>query len=214
MRAAVTMLKRAFDLLAVVISAPLWVPLLAAVSLLVAMKLGRPVFFRQRRPGLRGEIFELVKFRTMLDAVDAEGRQLPDAERLTSFGRKLRSSSLDELPELWNIIRGDMSLVGPRPLLIAYLSRYDSRQARRHDVRPGLTGLVQVGGRNALTWEAKFEMDVRYVETRSFWLDLKILLLTVKAVLFREGISARGEATMPEFFPTQGREQTSEGKAP
>ena len=214
MRAAVTMLKRVFDLLAVVISAPLWVPLLAVVALLVAAKLGRPVFFRQRRPGLRGEIFELVKFRTMLDAVDGAGRTLPDAERLTAFGRKLRSTSLDELPVLWNVLRGDMSLVGPRPLLIAYLSRYNSRQARRHYVRPGLTGLVQVGGRNALTWEEKFELDVRYVETRSFGLDLKILLITVKAVFFREGISAQGEATMPEFNPTPARSADRGDPAP
>jgi lipopolysaccharide/colanic/teichoic acid biosynthesis glycosyltransferase len=196
------MLKRLFDLVVVVATAPLWVPLLAAVAVLVRVKLGAPVFFRQRRPGLRAEIFELVKLRTMRDACDAAGRPLPDAERLTAFGRWLRSTSLDELPELWNVLRGDMSLVGPRPLLIEYLPRYTPRQARRHEVLPGLTGLAQVKGRNALSWEEKFEWDVRYVETRSFWLDLKILLLTVKAVFFREGISARGDATMPEFNPS------------
>jgi len=196
------MLKRAFDLLAVVVAAPLWIPLLGVVALLVRCRLGAPVFFRQRRPGLRGEIFELIKFRTMLEARDASGRPLPDAERLTPFGRWLRASSLDELPELWNVLRGEMSLVGPRPLLIEYLPRYSARQARRHEVRPGLTGLAQVSGRNALTWEEKFEWDVRYVETRSFWLDLKILVRTLKAVFFREGISAVGDATMPEFNPS------------
>lgn len=195
------MLKRAFDVLAVIVTLPLWVPVVAVVALLVRSKLGAPVFFRQRRPGLNGRVFELVKFRTMRDARDPAGRLLPDAERLTSFGRWLRASSLDELPELWNVLRGDMSLVGPRPLLVEYLPRYNRRQARRHEVRPGLTGLVQVRGRNALSWEDKFEWDVRYVETRGFWLDLKILLLTIKAVLFREGISAKGDATMPEFNP-------------
>ena len=194
-------MKRASDLAAVIVTAPIWAPVLALVAALVRIKLGSPVLFRQRRPGRRGEIFELVKFRTMRDAADASGRPLPDAERLTRFGRWLRASSLDELPELWNVLRGDMSLVGPRPLLVEYLPRYSERQARRHEVRPGITGLAQVMGRNALTWQEKFEWDVRYVDTRSFWLDLKILALTLKAVIFREGISARGEATMPEFDP-------------
>ena len=196
------MLKRAFDLVAVVATSPIWVPVLGFVAILVRLKLGAPVFFQQRRPGLHGEIFELFKFRTMLDTREAAGRLRPDAERLTPFGRWLRTTSLDELPELWNVLRGEMSLVGPRPLLIEYLPRYSERQARRHEVRPGLTGLVQVMGRNALSWEEKFEWDVRYVETRSFWLDLKILLLTIKTVFFREGISARGDATMPEFNPS------------
>ena len=196
------MLKRAFDLLAVMVAAPLWVPLLGIVALVVRSKLGSPVFFRQKRPGLHGAIFEVIKFRTMRDARDASGRPLPDAERLTPFGRWLRASSLDELPELWNVLRGEMSLVGPRPLLVEYLLRYSVRQARRHEVRPGLTGLTQVNGRNALTWEDKFEWDVRYVEMRSFWLDLKILMRTLKAVFFREGISAAGDATMPEFKPS------------
>ena len=195
-------MKRTFDLLATVLTAPLWLPLLAVVAVFVRVKLGSPVLFRQKRPGLNGEIFELLKFRTMTDARDAEGRLLPDAVRLTPFGQMLRSTSLDELPELFNILSGDMSLVGPRPLLVQYLERYNARQARRHEVRPGLTGLVQVKGRNALSWDEKFEWDVRYVETRSFWLDLKILLLTLKTVLFREGINAAGAATMPEFKPT------------
>lgn len=193
------MIKRAFDLLAVILTAPVWLPLMAIVALLVRVKLGSPVFFRQQRPGKHGRIFELIKFRTMTDARDASGTLLSDAIRLTEFGKWLRASSLDELPELLNVLRGDMSLVGPRPLLVQYLSRYSPRQSRRHEVRPGLTGLAQVMGRNALSWEEKFELDVRYVETQSLWLDLRILVLTVKAVLFRTGISARGEATMPEF---------------
>ena len=196
------LLKRTFDLVAVLAAAPLWVPLVGIIALLVRAKLGSPVFFRQKRPGLHGAVFEVIKFRTMRDDRDATGRLLPDAERLTAFGRWLRASSLDELPELWNVLRGEMSLVGPRPLLVEYLPRYSARQARRHEVRPGLTGLTQINGRNALTWEDKFEWDVRYVETRSFWLDLKILMRTLKTVFFREGISAAGDATMPEFKPS------------
>lgn len=195
------MVKRAFDLFLVLLTAPIWFPVIAVIAVLVRWKLGSPVFFRQRRPGRGGAIFEMVKFRTMTDARDAAGQLLPDAVRLTPFGRWLRATSLDELPELWNVLRGDMSLVGPRPLLVQYLERYSPRQARRHEVRPGLTGLAQVMGRNALSWDEKFEWDVRYVEQRSFWLDLKILALTVKAVLFRHGISAAGDATMPEFDP-------------
>jgi len=192
-------LKRFFDLLVVIITCPLWLAVMAVVAVLVRVNLGRPVFFRQGRPGLGGKIFELIKFRTMREARDATGKPLSDAERLTRFGKWLRAASLDELPELWNVLRGDMSLVGPRPLLVQYLPRYNSRQARRHEVRPGITGLAQVMGRNALSWEEKFEWDVRYVETRSFWMDLKILGMTVKAVIFRKGISAQGEATMAEF---------------
>jgi sugar transferase EpsL len=206
------MLKRTFDLLAVLLSAPAWVPVLLAIALLVRIKLGSPVFFRQKRPGLHGRIFEMIKFRTMTDARDPSGQLLPDAVRLTPFGRFLRSTSLDELPELFNVLRGDMSLVGPRPLLIQYLDRYTPRQARRHEVRPGITGLVQVKGRNALTWDEKFEWDVRYVETRSFWLDIKILFLTVKAVLFRTGISAQNDATMPEFVGSQGGARQPKGE--
>ena len=202
-------MKRLFDLLLVILALPVWLPVLAVVAVLVRFKLGTPVFFRQKRPGLHGRIFEMVKFRTMTDARDAQGQLLPDAVRLTPFGRFLRSSSLDELPELWNVLKGEMSLVGPRPLLVQYLDRYSERQARRHEVKPGITGLAQVMGRNALAWEEKFEWDVRYVETRSLALDVKILFLTVKAVVFRTGISAAGEATMPEFrgaaVPAAGR---------
>jgi lipopolysaccharide/colanic/teichoic acid biosynthesis glycosyltransferase len=196
------LLKRCFDLAVVLLVVPLWLPVVLGLAILVRLKLGRPIIFRQHRPGLNNRIFELVKFRTMLNATDASGRPLPDAERLTPFGRLLRASSLDELPELLNVIRGEMSLVGPRPLLIEYLPRYSHRQARRHEVLPGLTGLAQINGRNALTWEQKFEWDVVYVETRSLWLDIRILLVTVVKVLRRDGISAQGDATMPEFKPT------------
>ena len=193
------MIKRSFDLVVILFALPFWAPVLVIVAFLVRLKLGKPVFFRQKRPGKDARIFEMIKFRTMTDARDTAGKLLPDAVRLTRFGRCLRSTSVDELPELLNVLRGDMSLVGPRPLLVQYLERYSPRQARRHQVRPGITGLAQVMGRNALTWEQKFEWDVRYVETQSFWLDLKILALTAKIVLVREGISATGDATMPEF---------------
>lgn len=179
--------------------APVWVPAILLIALLVRTRLGSPVFFRQQRPGQGARVFEMIKFRTMTDGRDESGQLLPDAQRLTPFGRFLRSTSLDELPELLNVLRGEMSLVGPRPLLVRYLERYSPRQARRHEVRPGITGLAQVMGRNALSWEEKFEWDVRYVETQSLWLDVKILLMTVKAVFVREGISAAGEATMSEF---------------
>ena len=191
--------KRCFDLLLVILFIPIWVPVLAVVALLVRLKLGTPVLFRQKRPGLNGEIFELTKFRTMRDARNADGELLPDSERLTSFGRLLRESSLDELPELINILKGEMSLVGPRPLLIEYLPLYSEVQGRRHDVPPGLTGLAQIKGRNSLDWNEKFAWDVTYVESRSLGLDLKILVLTVWTVFQREGISAQGEATMPKF---------------
>ena len=173
------MAKRVFDLAAVLVSAPFWLPLLLAVAVLVGIRLGAPVFFRQPRPGRNGQVFQMIKFRSMTDERDAAGNLLPDAVRLTSFGLWLRATSLDELPELLNVLRGDMSLVGPRPLLVKYLPRYSARQERRHEVRPGITGLAQVMGRNALTWDEKFEWDVRYVETRSLALDLRILLLTV-----------------------------------
>ncbi len=198
------MLKRLFDLLVVISAALFWLPVLAVVAILVRIKLGAPVFFRQKRPGKGGVIFEMVKFRTMTDARDTEGKLLPDAVRLTAVGRFLRSTSLDELPELLNVLRGEMSLVGPRPLLVQYLSRYSPRQMRRHEVRPGITGLAQVKGRNALSWEEKFEWDVRYVETQSMWQDITILALTVKTVFVREGITAKGDATMPEFRGTGG----------
>jgi lipopolysaccharide/colanic/teichoic acid biosynthesis glycosyltransferase len=196
-------MKRLFDLLLVLLSLPLWGPLLLVIALVVRLNLGSPVFFRQKRPGLNGVVFELIKFRSMRNALDANGRPLPDAERLTPFGRLLRASSLDELPELWNVIKGDMSLVGPRPLLVEYLSRYTPEQARRHLVRPGLTGLAQVSGRNAITWEEKFRKDIFYVENHNFFLDLKIIAQTLLKVLRRDGISAVGDATMPEFNPPQ-----------
>ena len=194
-------IKRYFDLAAVIISSPIWVPLFAAVAFLVRWKLGSPIFFRQKRPGCGEQIFEMIKFRSMREAVDSNGRALADAERLTSFGRRLRATSLDELPELINVLRGEMSLVGPRPLLVEYLMRYSNEQRRRHLVSPGLTGWAQVNGRNALSCEEKFALDVWYVENRSFRLDLLILFLTVWQVLSRKGVSAHGEATMPEFKP-------------
>lgn len=161
--------------------------------------MGSPVFFCQTRPGLDGHPFTMIKFRTMKDALDAEGNPLPDSERLTAFGQFLRSSSLDELPELWNVLKGDMSLVGPRPLLMEYLPLYSPEQYRRHEVQPGVTGWAQINGRNTLSWEDKFALDVWYVDNRSLWLDIKILFLTVKKVVVRDGISADGEATMPKF---------------
>lgn len=174
-------------------------PIMIVVTILVRSKLGTPILFKQTRPGLNGKPFEMVKFRSMKDAVDANGNLLPDDERMTPFGDKLRSSSLDELPGLWNVLKGDMSLVGPRPLLVQYLPLYNKEQARRHDVRPGITGWAQINGRNAISWEDKFALDVWYVDNRTFLLDMKILFLTVKKVFIKEGISAEGEATMPAF---------------
>jgi sugar transferase EpsL len=191
--------KRLLDLAAVVLAAPVWVPALGVLAALVRARLGAPVFFTQTRPGRDGEPFTLIKFRTMTDARAADGAPLPDAERLTPFGRWLRATSLDELPELINVLRGDMSLVGPRPLLPQYLERYSARHRTRHDVRPGITGLAQVSGRNALRWSDKFDLDVEYVERCSPALDAAILWRTAVAVVRREGISAAGEATMPEF---------------
>ena len=193
-------MKRGFDLLLVCLTAPAWLMGLGLVALLVRKKLGAPVLFRQTRPGRHGRLFTLLKFRTMSDARDRAGQLLPDAQRLDAFGRWLRATSLDELPELFNVLRGDMSLVGPRPLLVQYLARYTPEQARRHDVRPGITGWAQVHGRNALCWEERFAMDLWYVEHRSLWLDLGILGRTVARVLKREGINAPGVATMPEFL--------------
>ena len=191
--------KPAVDRAAVAAALVVLSPVMGGVALAVARKLGRPVLFRQTRPGLRGEPFEMVKFRTMTDARDASGALLPDADRLPPFGQFLRSSSLDELPELWNVLRGEMSLVGPRPLLMRYLDRYTPEQARRHDVRPGITGLAQVSGRNALSWDDRFRLDVQYVERCSLRLDAWILWTTIARVVRRDGISAAGEATMPEF---------------
>ncbi|MBC7617811.1 MAG: sugar transferase [Candidatus Saccharibacteria bacterium] len=192
-------MKRLFDLLVASLALLLLcVPLLFLIWQ-VRRKLGSPVFFRQARPGLHGRPFEMIKFRTMTDARGPDGQLLPDAVRLTAFGRFLRATSLDELPELWNVLKGDMSLVGPRPLLMEYLPLYSPEQTRRHGVRPGITGWAQVNGRNALSWEEKFKLDVWYVNNRSLWLDIKILWLTVCKVLVREGISADGEATMSKF---------------
>ena len=196
-------MKRLFDFTAALLGLlVLALPLLLLI-ILVRRNLGSPVFFRQTRPGLHGQPFQLIKFRTMRDATDAQGNSLPDAERITPFGSFLRSTSLDELPELWNVLKGDMSLVGPRPLLMEYLPLYTPEQARRHEVKPGITGWAQVNGRNALSWEEKFALDVWYVDNQSFWLDLKIIALTIKKVLLREGISAQGEATMPRFTGSQ-----------
>jgi lipopolysaccharide/colanic/teichoic acid biosynthesis glycosyltransferase len=174
-------------------------PVIFVVVVLIRLKLGSPIFFTQERPGLDGKPFKILKFRTMLDATDKHGKQLPDEQRMTSFGSFLRSASLDELPGLFNVIKGDMSLVGPRPLLVQYLPLYSDEQARRHNVRPGITGWAQVNGRNAISWEDKFSFDVWYVDNQSFWLDLKILLLTVKKVLMRDGITAEGCVTAEPF---------------
>ncbi len=192
-------MKRLFDLLASAIGLLVLAVPLALLAWQVKRKLGSPVLFTQVRPGLHGKPFRMVKFRTMTDARDASGALLPDAQRLTPFGRFLRASSLDELPELWNVLRGEMSLVGPRPLLMEYLPLYSPEQARRHEVRPGITGWAQVNGRNAISWADKFALDVWYVDHRSLWLDMRILWLTVRKVLVRDGISAAGEATMPRF---------------
>ncbi|MBY7928258.1 sugar transferase [Vibrio fluvialis] len=193
------MLKRTFDFVVSLGILLFLSPIIAIVAWKIRKNLGTPVLFRQTRPGLHGKPFEMVKFRTMRDAVDTEGYQLPDSERMTSFGNKLRNSSLDELPELWNVLKGEMSLVGPRPLLMQYLPLYNSEQLRRHEVRPGVTGWAQVNGRNAISWEDKFKLDVWYVDNRSLRLDIKILFLTVKKVFVKEGISAYGHVTMPEF---------------
>jgi len=196
-------MKRAFDILASVSGLIILSPLYLVLWVLIRQKLGSPALFRQKRPGKKREIFELIKFRSMSDACDEEGNPLPDEERLGSFGKMLRSTSLDEAPELWNVLRGDMSLVGPRPLLIEYLPLYNETQARRHDIRPGLTGWAQVNGRNATSWEERFEMDVWYVDNRSFWLDLKIIWLTIATVLKRDGVEAEGHVTMPKFEGTK-----------
>ncbi len=194
-----TLIKYSLDRLAAALALVLLSPLLITLALLVRAKLGSPIFFRQQRPGLRGRPFNILKFRTMTDDRDAQGNLLPDAQRLTPFGRWLRSTSLDELPELINIARGDMSIVGPRPLLMRYLPLYTPEQSRRHLVKPGLTGWAQINGRNAISWEEKFRLDTWYVDHWSLWLDLKIILLTVIKVVRREGISEQNQATMSEF---------------
>jgi lipopolysaccharide/colanic/teichoic acid biosynthesis glycosyltransferase len=192
-------LKRSLDLFLVLVSSPIWLLVLLILFLVIRIKLGSPVFFRQGRPGLNAVPFNLIKFRTMTNQRDKDGNLLPDEERLVPFGKWLRSTSLDELPELINVLNNEMSLVGPRPLLMQYLPLYSPRQARRHEVKPGITGWAQVNGRNALSWEEKFDLDVWYVENQSLWLDLKILCLTSLKVFSREGISAPGSATAPFF---------------
>jgi sugar transferase EpsL len=192
--------KRIFDTTATLVGLLFLSPFFILLYLLVASKLGFPVLFRQERPGLHGRIFLMNKFRTMTDERDVNGNLLPDADRLTSFGKFLRSTSLDELPELFNVLKGDMSLVGPRPLLVRYLDRYTPEQSRRHEVKPGITGWAQINGRNAISWEKKFELDVWYVDHCSFLLDLQVLYLTVLKVVKRDGISQSGEATMTEFM--------------
>ena len=193
------MLKRAFDIAASTSALVVLSPVLAITAYKVKKELGSPVLFRQTRPGLHGRPFEMIKFRTMKDATDKEGNALPNSERLTEFGKKLRASSLDELPELWNVLKGDMSLVGPRPLLMEYLPLYNAEQAKRHNVRPGVTGYAQVNGRNSLSWEDKFKLDTWYVEHQTFLLDMKILLKTVKKVIIKDGINQSEEVTMTRF---------------
>jgi lipopolysaccharide/colanic/teichoic acid biosynthesis glycosyltransferase len=192
-------MKRLFDISVSLVSLLIFALPLLVLGCLIRLKLGSPVFFTQVRPGLSGKLFLMVKFRSMTDERSQDGSLLPDAERLTSFGALLRSTSLDELPELWNVLKGEMSLVGPRPLLVEYLPLYSPEQARRHDVRPGITGWAQVNGRNAISWEEKFALDIWYVENQSLWLDIKILWLTMRKVLVRDGINAAGEATASPF---------------
>ncbi|QIC65940.1 sugar transferase [Acinetobacter schindleri] len=202
------MLKRLLDIIIASIALILLSPLYFYVAHKVKKNLGSPVLFRQVRPGLHGKPFEMIKFRSMKDAVDAQGNPLPDSERLTPFGKMLRSSSLDEMPELWNVIKGDMSIVGPRPLLMEYLPLYNQEQAKRHLVRPGMTGHAQVNGRNAISWEEKFKLDTWYVENQSIWLDFKIMFKTVHKVLAKDDISAEGEATMTRFTGSQHKDET------
>jgi len=192
-------MKRVFDFIVAFCALLTLLPVIVIVALLIRFKLGSPILFTQDRPGLNGTVFKMMKFRTMLDAKDKHGNLLPDNERMTKFGAFLRSTSLDELPGLFNVLKGDMSLVGPRPLLVQYLPLYSTEQARRHNVRPGITGWAQVNGRNAISWEDKFKLDVWYVDNQSFWLDTKILFLTVKKVFVREGISADGHVTIEPF---------------
>ncbi len=201
------MFKRLLDIIIASIALVLLSPLYFYVAYKVKKNLGSPVLFRQVRPGLHGKPFEMIKFRTMKDALDEQGNPLPDSERLTPFGKMLRSTSLDEMPELWNVIKGDMSVVGPRPLLMEYLPLYNKEQAKRHDVRPGMTGHAQVNGRNAISWEQKFKLDTWYVDNRSLWLDFKIMLKTVKKVIAKDDISEAGEATMTKFTGTTSEEK-------
>ena len=195
-------MKRLLDIIISLSALILLAPLYAIIGYKVKKNLGSPIFFKQTRPGLQAQPFDMIKFRTMKDATDTSGNLLPDSMRMTAFGKMLRSSSLDELPELWNVLKGDMSLVGPRPLLMEYVPLYNKEQTRRHEMRPGITGWAQINGRNAISWEEKFQLDVWYVDNHSIWLDLKILLLTLKKVFIKEGISADGEVTMTKFTGT------------
>ena len=192
-------MKRSFDIFIALSTLFFLFPVIFIVGILVRLNLGSPIFFSQNRPGLHGKVFKMIKFRSMLDCKDKHGNILPDSERLTKFGAFLRSTSLDELPGLFNVLKGDMSLVGPRPLLIQYLPLYNKEQSRRHDVRPGITGWAQINGRNAISWEEKFALDVWYVDNRTFWLDIKIVFMTVRKVFVKEGISADGHVTIEPF---------------
>ncbi|WP_297956923.1 sugar transferase [uncultured Neisseria sp.] len=199
--------KRLFDIVASASGLIFLSPVFLILIYLIRKNLGEPVFFTQERPGKDGKPFKMIKFRSMRDAVDKDGNPLPDSERLTPFGKKLRAASLDELPELWNVLKGDMSLVGPRPLLMSYLPLYNDFQFRRHEMRPGVTGWAQVNGRNAISWDEKFAYDIWYIDHFSLWFDMKILFLTIKKVFIKEGISAEGEATMPYFTGNDSNEQ-------
>ena len=199
--------KRLFDIIASASGLIFLSPVFLILIYLIRKNLGEPVFFIQERPGKDGKPFKMIKFRSMRDAVDKDGNPLPDSERLTPFGKKLRAASLDELPELWNVLKGDMSLVGPRPLLMSYLPLYNDFQFRRHEMRPGVTGWAQVNGRNAISWDEKFAYDIWYIDHFSLWFDMKILFLTIKKVFIKEGISAEGEATMPYFTGNDSNEQ-------
>ncbi|KGK15796.1 sugar transferase [Vibrio navarrensis] len=193
------MLKRASDFILALLACAFFLPIIVIVAILIRIKLGSPILFHQERPGLHGKVFKMYKFRTMTDAKDLHGHLLPNEQRMTKFGNALRATSLDELPGLFNVIKGDMSLVGPRPLLVEYLPLYTEEQARRHEVRPGITGWAQVNGRNAISWEEKFKFDVWYVDNQSFWLDIKVLLLTIKKVIVKDGINNSDNVTMPRF---------------
>ncbi|WP_257281521.1 sugar transferase [Endozoicomonas sp. ISHI1] len=203
------MLKRLIDIFGSFVGLIIFSPVIGIIYLKIRKSMGSPVLFRQTRPGKDGKPFEMVKFRTMLDAYDEQGFPLADCERMTDFGRWLRATSLDELPELWNVLKGDMSLVGPRPLLMQYLSLYSKEQYRRHEVKPGITGWAQINGRNAISWDDKFKLDIWYVENQSFWLDVKILFLTIKKVLLKKDISAQEHATMP-FFTGSDKDLTNQ----
>jgi len=192
-------MKRIFDIVLSLIGLLVLSPIIIIIAILIYLKLGTPIFFKQDRPGLKGNLFRMYKFRTMLDKIDSSGTSLPDEDRLTKFGKLLRSTSLDELPELFNVLKGEMSIVGPRPLLKSYLPLYNDRQKRRHDVKPGITGWAQINGRNAISWNEKFELDVWYVENHNLLLDIKVILMTIKKVIIRDGINADGQATMSAF---------------